>query len=167
MNRKCNLPIFQGKGVSILFLYLRVMSFRNFISVFLLTVYTVVLAHNFIPHHHHTEITAYTGYCEYTHEHADGHKHIHPEHHQHKNEAVEFKKVEHNQENETHIHCSFEDALVLNKRLNLSDIYVLFVSFAFVNAEEENKQLTDTYTAQKIAKPHCRDVQLRGPPQFS
>lgn len=128
-------------------------------------VYAVVMAHNFIPHHHHSEFAYSLNHNESHHEHE--HHHKNGEHHHHHEDVNESGKVEHEHETETHIHCSFKDALVLNKRLNISDIYVLVASFAVEVREEVTNQPIDRYIIPRIAKSHCRDVQLRGPPLFS
>ncbi|MEN8118217.1 MAG: hypothetical protein ABFS16_14625 [Bacteroidota bacterium] len=144
------------------------MKLRNIISVCLLVVYALVMAHDFIPHHHHSNFSPNTNHCEYEHEQNSEHEHEHyNEHHHHHVASKEHKQVEHNHEHEAHIHCSFEEVLVLNKKVNLPEVNALMASFVFYFSEEENQQITDTYIAPNISEPHCRDVLVRGPPQFS
>ncbi len=128
------------------------MKLRNIISVCLLAVYAIVVAHNFIPHHHHSEITESTHVC-----HHDDHHHIES------GNAV----VSHSHDSDAHIHCSFNEKIILNKILTLSSVHLPANPFEFFHCEENNQLLDDIYNLVVPQEKHCRDVQLRGPPHFS
>jgi hypothetical protein len=128
------------------------MKFRNIISVGLLAVYTIVVAHNFIPHHHHSEITETTHIC-----HHEDHQHF---------ESVNAV-VDHSHDANEHIHCSFNEKIILTKGLTLSAVHLPANPFVFYQYEENKQLLSDLYHLVVPQEPQCRDVQLRGPPFFS
>ena len=133
------------------------MTIKNIISFCLFAVYSLVLAHNFIPHHHHSERIQIV----------DHHHHCDDDHDHHHESNVEHTKLSHSHSHEEHIHCSFEEVIVLNKKINISDVYTLAAVIEIDFAEDDKQQFVDSYIIPHVPETHCRDVQLRGPPQFS
>lgn len=138
------------------------MKIRNIISICLLTVYAIVMAHNFIPHHHHSENTQH---CELE----------QPEKHccEHSNHAEQFVQetnscsVNHHHENHSHTFCSFEEKIVLTKFISLSNLFLPSSEIEYFELPQNKKSFTDSYISIPFQDPQCRDVLLRGPPQFS
>lgn len=144
----------QNVLIVVLFLSLKPMKLQNIISICLLAVYTIVLSHNFVPHHHHSQAVEVVEHCN------------HEDHHRH--DAIEGQKqVRHSHDSEAHIHCSFEDVIILNKKISLSEVFLLTTFNEVIFATEDKQLFADTYIIPQIPESHCRDVQLRGPPQFS
>lgn len=123
---------------------------RNIISVFLLAVYSIVLAHNFVPHEHHSNINDCRDKCN---------THI---------EIVAQKCCtsihDHGQNSHQQIHCHFEVKLVLSHLLNISDFYNESETLEIIQTEPESRLISYFEYSQKLPDPHCRDVSLRAPP---
>ncbi len=130
------------------------MKLQNSIALCLLALYSLVLVHNFVPHCHQSIHEKFTEHCCH-----------HASHEQVADHDHEMENTYH--EHETHIHCSFEEVLVLNKKTNLPTVYLIESSMIKEGSDEETKQHCDTYYFPAVTEPHCRDVKLRGPPQFS
>ncbi|NQU88455.1 MAG: hypothetical protein HQ541_22135 [Mariniphaga sp.] len=126
---------------------------RNIISILLLAIYSVVLAHNFVPHEHHSNSTN----CE---EHCNSHTEI---------VAAEYctSVHDHGSENHNHIHCHFEVKMLLSKMVTFSGFYIESENLNIILEEPEGRQINYFEYSQKIPEPQCRDVYLRGPPTFS
>lgn len=152
--------------VLVLFLSLSTMRLRNIISICLLTVYTIVMAHSFIPHHHHSEFAQTPQHCEFEKQ----QEHNCCEHDSHK-KHVEFVSenccLDHHHNNHSHTFCSFEEKIVLTKGISLSDLFLPSTDIEYFELAQEKLSFTDSYLPIFIHNPHCRAVQLRGPPQFS
>lgn len=132
------------------------MKLQNIISICLLTVYSLVLSHSFVPHHHHSQTAIIVKHCYH-----DEH------HHQHDHDTEEEHiQVCHNHAEE-HVHCSFEDVIILSKTVNLSEFYSLIAYSEIEFAEEEKQRFEDFYIIPYIPELRCQDLQLRGPPNFS
>ncbi len=132
------------------------MKMRKIIAVLVLTVYSIVIAHSFIPHHHHSEYTPDTQVCqlEKQHEHAD---------HQFSNCCVDHNHDDHTNKN----HCSFNEKTILEKSRNLAVFIIPFTEIEFDGLEKKIQSISEGYVPIQILGPHCKDLQLRGPPQFS
>jgi len=128
------------------------MRLRNIISVCLLAVYAIVVAHNFIPHHHHSEIAESTHTCNH-----EDHFHVDS------GNAI----LDQSHDSDAHLHCSFNEKIILTKVLTLPLIYLAISPYEFVQCEENSQLLNDIYNLVLPQENHCRDVLLRGPPQFS
>ena len=76
------------------------MKMRKFISVIVLAVYSIVLAHSFVPHHHHSEFTESTQICGLI---------EHDAHHEHQHELTGDCCIEQEHEENKHTFCSFDD----------------------------------------------------------
>jgi hypothetical protein len=109
-----------------------------------------------VPHHHHPQNTKTAEHC-----------HHHGHHHHNHDELANHVQFNHSHGHEAHIHCSFEDDIIPSKKINLSTAYLLASLLEISFSTENNQKLADTYITPEIPEPHCRDVQLRGPPQFS
>lgn len=148
-----------------LFLYLSLMKLRNIISTCLLAIYTIVLAHNLVPHHHHSEFQQKSNHCNFE---------TPPEHdceHEHHNESPEpviaSCCVDNHQHNHDHTFCSFEEKIVLIKGVNLSNLFLPSSQIEYLEMAQNKLSFCTSYFPNIIHNPHCRDVQLRGPPFFS
>lgn len=143
------------------------MRLRNIISVCLLTVYTIVIAHSFIPHHHHSEFAQAPQQCEFE----KPQEHSCCEHDTHEQQVEHISDNccldNHNHNNHSHTFCSFEEKVVLKKGISLSNLFLPSIDIEYFELAQNNYSLTDSYLPIFIHDPHCRDVQLRGPPQFS
>ena len=131
------------------------MKTRSIISIVVLAVYSIVIAHNIIPHHHHSEFEQVTHLCE------------HDEHNDHQEEINGTCCVDHCHDNHTHNHCSFDEKTILTKSISLSDLFIPSTEIEFVGLENNKQSVSDFYTPIQIPDTQCRDVLLRGPPQFS
>lgn len=141
-----------------IFLYLLAMRIRKSISVLVLAVYAIVMAHNFIPHHHHSQITEDTHHCEHS-----GH-HPHDDHQHEKNGDC---CVDHSNDCDEMLHCSFEEETILAKSIDLSELFVPSTEIVYSDIEETKFSYVSIYIHIPIKDAHCRDVQFRGPPYFS
>ena len=125
---------------------------RNIISICLLGVYAIVAAHNFIPHHHHSELVESTHICY---------------HEDHIQLETGHAVVGHSHNTKAHIHCSFNEKIILTKGFNLSAVHLPVNSFELTHNEHISYLFSDSYLLIVPQEPQCRDVQLRGPPFFS
>ena len=142
------------------------MRLRNIISICLLTVYTIVMAHSFVPHHHHSEFEETAQYCEF--EKQQEHSCEHDTHEkQSKYISVNCCLEHHQHTNHSHTFCSFEEKVVLTKWINLSNLFLPSTEIKYFELAQNKRSYTDAYLPRFIHDPHCRDVQLRGPPNFS
>lgn len=131
---------------------------RKFISLVVFAVYSIVMAHSFIPHHHHSELGEYPqicGYVEYN------------VHHVQQFESAEKCCVNQKHKHSSHQSCNFNEKTILIKSLSLSNLYLPSISIEFNGLEKTIQLLAGCYIPIQIPDVHCRDVQLRGPPQFS
>ena len=128
---------------------------RKFISIVVLAVYSIVIAHNIIPHHHHSEFAQGTHLCE------------HSDHNNHQTEIAGTCCVHHNHDEHTHSHCSFNEITLLTKSISLSDLFIPSTEIEFAGIEKNRESVSDCYLPIQIPDPHCRGVLLRGPPLFS
>lgn len=131
---------------------------RKFISIVVLGIYSLVMAHSFIPHHHHSEFEKITHVCNYE---------ANEAHHNHQHEITGKCCVNSDQENDLHSHCNFDEITILAKSLSLSNLYLPSTEIEFVGLEKNNQSVSNCYIPLQIPDPHTRDLQLRGPPQFS
>ncbi len=132
------------------------MKLRNIISVVILAVYSIVIAHNIIPHHHHSDFARATYHsCEYS------------DHHNHQAEIGNTCSVHNNHDKHSHNHCSFEEITLLTKSISLSDLFIPSTEIELAGVEKNRQTVLDCYMPTQISALHCRDVLLRGPPQFS
>lgn len=140
---------------------------RKIISVVILAVYSIVMAHGFIPHHHHSEfegaqhcqIDVADNRCD------DNHDHEHD--HDHSSKETGTCCVEHSHNQHPHNFCSFEEETILVKQISLSELFLPATEIDFTCLEKKIQSIADCYIPKEIPEPFCRDVQLRGPPHFS
>ena len=128
------------------------MKFRNIISIVILTVYSIVIMHNFIPHYHHSEFAENSHYSD---------------HHNHQPEITGTCCVKHSHNKHSHTHCTFYQITILTKSISLSDIFIHTTEIDFGLFEKNKESVLYCYLPIQIPEPHCRDVLLRGPPPFS
>ncbi|NQU53512.1 MAG: hypothetical protein HQ522_13340 [Bacteroidetes bacterium] len=128
---------------------------KRFISLLVLAVYSIVLAHSFVPHHHHSEFIQNTQVCDLE------------EQHEHSIHGAANCCVDHSNEHTSHSFCNFNEKTILAKSVSLSDLFIPSIEIEFVGIEKNNQSVSDCYLPIQISAPHCRDVQLRGPPIFS
>ena len=135
------------------------MKIKSIIAILILAVYSIVIAHSFIPHHHHSEYTPDTQVCQVEKQHE---KDKHADQH-FSNCCVDHDHNDHTTQN----HCSFNEKTILEKSRNLSAFIIPFTEIEFDGLEKKIQSISEGYIPIKIFAPHCRDLQLRGPPQFS
>ena len=153
------------------------MKIRNLISICLLFTYFIVVAHNVVPHHHHSQFSGSACHChsnEKTLHPPQAHEHSHENcKHEHSSDALEEEnqfaccELDHNHQNDKHVHCSFEESIVLNKQIDVSKLHILVVFDALTYNDCESTFVPFCTIESKPLDAHCRDVQLRGPPTFS
>ena len=131
---------------------------RKSISIIILAVYSIVMAHSFVPHHHHSELAENPEICE----HAE-----HDVHHEHQHESTNDCCVNQEHEHNAHQVCSFDEKTILVKFLSLSNLHLPSTTIEFTDVEKTIQSLADCYIPIQIPDAHCRDVKPRGPPQFS
>jgi hypothetical protein len=134
------------------------MKMRKSISLIVLAVYSIVMAHSFIPHHHHSELAEDPQICEYA---------EYDVHHEHQHELTGDCCVNQEQEHSSHQACSFNEKTILVKSLTLSNLHLSSTIIEFIGFEKTIQSLADGYIPIQIPDKHCRDIKLRGPPQFS
>lgn len=134
------------------------MKIKSIISILILAVYSIVIAHSFIPHHHHSDFVLLTHECNYN---------EHDAHHDHQHEITGDCCVNSDQKNDLHSPCSFDEKTILAKSLSLSNLYLPSVEIEFIGLEKKIQSISDAYVPIQTTDPRCRDVDLRGPPQFS
>ncbi len=139
---------------------------RKKIAYILLAIYSIVFAHNVIPHHHHDELLvnlSFTLECE------DNHRHSHNEHiHNIGNTFYsDVEHVDHIHCEEQHSACYFDVRPVPGKSLSI-------LPFITVNSYLQIKipvrELTTqefVYCPQKRLESYNFAVPLRAPPVFS
>jgi len=137
------------------------MKLRKIISIIALAVYSVVIAHDFIPHHHHSGNNLNCSYCEL--EKQEEHTCNHKDHYSHFIQSVDICCANHHQ----HSFCSFDEETVLTKWIRLSNLFLPSVEMSFDKKVEPCQNLVETYQPFQIKDPPTRKIQLRGPPQLS
>ena len=120
-----------------------------------LAVYSIVIAHNVIPHHHHSEFFEANHYCEQT------------EDHDHEHHNAEECCLDHSHEDQAHAHCNFNEKTVLVKKVDISEYFFPASGIEDATPGSLNIQINYSYISTKTKEPYCRDVHLRGPPNFS
>lgn len=85
------------------------MNKKSFIAIFLLSAFTFLLAHNFIPHHHHVDVVE-------TDHHS--HEHGHAHHHHSENSTHKKNKEQKSHEDKEHdSHFSYSDLVFTHSEL--------------------------------------------------
>jgi hypothetical protein len=129
------------------------MRLKYVISVILLTVYSIVLAHNFIPHHHHFEISLDADFA------------CHAEK-EHKQCTDGFSLHDDDMEGHTHNSCNFNEKIILTKLNNLPALYLPVNEVEIVFSEPAKQLFAESYFSIQLPDWHPRHIQLRGPPRF-
>lgn len=131
------------------------MKMKRVISTILLTVYTIVLAHNIVPHHHHSENSASPDfYCEVD--------------EQLKSEdCCEYSLTAHNHDSHQQQPCNFNEVTILTKSENLSVFFLPGSSVEIEFSNQEEIVIYSNYTTELKSEPNFRHTTLRGPPLFS
>ncbi|MCG8578602.1 MAG: hypothetical protein MI866_01705 [Bacteroidales bacterium] len=145
---------------------------RNKIAYLLLAIYSVVFAHNVIPHHHHLDIVnnLIAVFCaddsvnHHHHHSGDGHHHHSHDSHSHKSD----EKVKHSHSHEPHEACHFDVQPVNSKTQVL--IAVLVIDNTFLQIQEPVKEVINNesvYYPQRLLEGYNYAVPLRAPPVFA
>ena len=143
---------------------------RNIAAYVLLAVYSIVFAHNVIPHHHHLENVAFGSdlHCEYEARASHAHHHDHTEvcsSHQHADGTkVQFQ---HAHPEEAQSHCHFEVKPVLSKTVDIVTNYLITQEQLVPVPLEELVTYAYIYYPQKLLQSYNFAVPLRAPPVFS
>ena len=131
------------------------MKMKNIISTILLAVYTIVLGHSVVPHHHHSENSGSPDfYCEM-------------DDHQHSEDCCEFSLTAHNHDTHQHQPCNFNEKTILTKSENLSGFFLPGASTEIDFSNQEENVVYSNYTVKFLSDPNYRHILLRGPPLFS
>jgi len=142
---------------------------RNIIALVLLAVYSIVFAHNVIPHHHHAEHSVHGAdlLCVHAsdqlHDHHHGGSHHHYHHHQDETKA----HVQHSHPDDTQSHCHFEVKPVLSKIVDVSANYLIIEAQSLPIPLMEEVTFAYVYYPQKLLQCYNFAVPLRAPPGFS
>jgi ABC-type Zn2+ transport system substrate-binding protein/surface adhesin len=145
--------------------------FRGKIAVLLLAIYSVVFAHNVIPHHHHLDIVDNL-VAVFSSDDSEHHHHHHSggEHHHHHGSHSHGKdvNVKHSHEHEPHEACHFEVQPVNSKTQIF--ITVLVLNNTFFKIKEPVKDILKNefdYYPQRLLEGYNYAVPLRAPPVFA
>lgn len=132
------------------FLYLSSMKIaRKIVALVLLAIYGLVMLHDFLPHHHHSELQEYTHTCYF-------------EEHQHLESDTPGIFNEHHDDH--HLACHFNGKILPAKVLSLSVVYFIEEQQQFIAPESEQREInTDSTPRLRIEFPGDR-LSRRGPP---
>jgi hypothetical protein len=131
------------------------MKMKRIISTILLAVYTIVLGHSIVPHHHHSENSGSADfYCEM-------------DEHQHSDDCCESSLAAHNHDTHQHQSCNFNDKTILTKSENLSVFFLPGSATEIEFSNQEENVFYTSYTVKLVNDPNYRHILLRGPPLFS
>ncbi|MCU4165166.1 hypothetical protein [Carboxylicivirga caseinilyticus] len=135
-------------------------SYRKIFSIILLAVYSVVFAHNIIPHHHHYE----GGHdsCDVQTVISQQHSHSSLCDHHH-----DIEIADDNCEGETHHVCEFDVKPVVNNELSFTAYYLVSQFIEFNTPENQNVKTNCQYYPQKLLESYRSAVPLRAPPYIS
>lgn len=130
------------------------MKIRNIISVILLAVYSIVLGHNVVPHHHHFENPQNPDfYCHF-------------DEVQQKDSCCDYSFADHGH-SQHHHPCSFNEKIVLTKSGNFALLYLPGSAIEFDFSIQEKKTFYANYIVKLSIDPNLQGIQLRGPPHLS
>nr|WP_321410653.1 DUF6769 family protein [uncultured Carboxylicivirga sp.] len=136
--------------------------YRKIFSILLLAVYSIVFAHNIIPHHHHYE----GGHdsCDIQKEISQSHNHSSLCDHSH-----DFELADNNCEDEANHHhvCEFDVKPVVNNELVFTAYYLVSQFLEIQTSEYQNVKSNCQYYPQKLLESYCSAVPLRAPPFIS
>lgn len=128
---------------------------RNIISTVLLAVYSIVLVHNVVPHHHHFENPQNPDfYCQLDEIHNG-------------DSCCDSSLADHGHDSRQHHPCNFNEKIVLSKTDILSMLFLPASAIEFDFSIQEKKTFYANYTVKPFADANLRHILLRGPPQFS
>jgi len=143
------------------------MKFRNIIALSLLAIYALVMAHNFIPHHHHSELALCANLNETElHQHHDDEHECNSHHHTTKPREA-YISLNHSYPIHDHTYCSFDDKIIRSEKINLPSFFALPMCFEYSFSEDIPQKIEAVDVISKHLSPKCRDVLRRGPPYFS
>lgn len=148
------------------------MNKNSIISMFLLAAFTFLLAHNFIPHHHHVDVVES--------KHHEHHSHGHGHHHHHDKDDADHKK---NQKEKSHdeqehdTHFSLTDFVFIHSELsNLyskrKDSKSSFHTVLSAISSERSlyglsiKEKPPLIRCKDITQPYFYSLSQRGPPSI-
>lgn len=139
---------------------------RNIAALVLLAVYSIVFAHNVIPHHHHPDHVAHMPDLLCIHaadgHHAHPHQHAHP--HGHDQETKTEKAFQHSHPDEHQSHCHFEVKPVVSKIIDIAPNYLLTEEMQLPIPLEDEVTFTYIYYPRKLLACYNFAVPLRAPP---
>lgn len=131
------------------------MKMRKLISAIFLAMYSIVIVHSFLPHHHHSEFAQNTQQCE------------HNNHSHHQEEIEGVYSGHHSNHEHTSSYCSFNEITILKKSIRLSNLFISYAEIEFIGLKTNDEAIPDCYIPIQIPDPYCWDILLRGPPNFS
>lgn len=134
------------------------MKTRNIISIYLLALYTLVLAHSITPHHHHSEDVSISHLCNHDNLQTQNTNHC---------ELNEGCCLNHNHKTHSHTFCQFNGKTVLTKFVSLSRVYIPSSEINFIHFERKIRSFSDFYIPIQTKDSFGHIITLRGPPQFS
>ena len=128
------------------------MNSKKFIAIFLFAVYSIILAHSFISHEHHSDFSVCGISCS-THTESVG-------------EDCCTAVHNHDLNTHKHLHCHFVVHPVVTKVFGFSDSYLLTNSVEISYLNSSYYKIPHFFLSRKIPDRRCRDVSLRAPPSF-
>ncbi|MBI9061847.1 MAG: hypothetical protein JEZ14_07645 [Marinilabiliaceae bacterium] len=142
---------------------------RNIAAFVLLAVYSIVFAHNVIPHHHHAEHSMHGSDLLCVHAAGQQHDHHHNGSHQHEHshEDETTAHVQHAHSDDSQSHCHFEVKPVLSKIVDVSANYLISEVQPLPIPLEEEVTFAYIFYPQKLLQSYNLAVPLRAPPVFS
>ena len=141
---------------------------RNIAAFVLLAVYSIVFAHNVIPHHHHAERSAQGADLLCLHAPAQQHDHHHSgSHHDHSHQDETKAQFTHAHPDDAQNHCHFEVKPVLSKSVDISANYLIIEEQSLPIPLIEKVTFAYIYYPQKLLQCYNFAVPLRAPPVFS
>lgn len=141
---------------------------RNIAAFVLLAVYSIVFAHNVIPHHHHAEHSAQGADLLCVHAAGQQHDHHHSgSHHEHAHPDESTAHFQHAHSDDSQSHCHFEVKPVISKIVDVSANYLISEVQPLPVPLVEEVTFAYIYYPQKLLQSYNFAVPLRAPPGFS
>lgn len=131
------------------------MKMRNIISTVLFAVYSIVIGHNFVPHHHHFENPQNPDfYCQLD------------EALQEEN-CCDSSLADHGHDSRQHHPCNFNEKIVLSKSNTFSTLFLPASAVEIKFSNQEMRKIYASYAVKFFTAPDLQNILLRGPPQLS
>jgi len=130
------------------------MKMRRVISFVILAVYSIVMAHNFIPHHHHSELNKATHYCKYDVQDNLSHQH----------EFTGSCCLFHSHDDQIQNPCGFDDETIILKSTDLQDLFISASTAELTGIRGSYRLISGIYIQYPVKETPLGSGILRGPP---